>query len=290
MGMTRRTVLAALATAVAGASAGNPALDDLAYAETSSRNRLDVHLPEGKGPFPWLLDLHGGGFRTGDKRSLPVPPQLPAQGIAVVRMNYRLSNQALWPAQEGDVLAAVAFLNRRGPDLGLMPGRMALGGRSAGAFMAVSAALTLAARDRPPRAVVDFYGPMDFGSLDADLAKLGRRLRRTPADSPRSVESLLVGYPVGQRREQATPLSPVGRLRAMRPGTPLPPLMIRHGAQDGIVPAGQAERLRTAWAAVDPRAEIDFALLPHEGHGTGGFGRAAVQEALARFLARHLSG
>lgn len=290
MGVTRRAALALLAGVLAGPAVAAPGLVDLAYSGASPRNRLDVHLPEGEGPFPWLLDLHGGGFLTGDKRSLPVPAPVLAQGIAVVRMNYRLSSQALWPAQEQDVLAALDYLNRRGPDLGLIPGRMALGGRSAGAFLAVSAALSLAEAGRAPRAVVDFYGPMDFGSMDADMARLGRKVRRAPADSATSVESLLVGYPVGARRAEATALSPVGRLGALPPGLRLPPLMIRHGAQDSIVSAGQAERLRRAWAAADPRAEIDFALLPHEGHGTAGFGRDLALRPLAAFLARHLAG
>lgn len=298
MAMTRRAALALLGGLMtapvlagpvrAGPDRVEPGLVDLAYGDASPRNRLDVHLPPGKGPFPWLLDLHGGGFLSGDKRSLPVPGQVLARGIAVVRMNYRLSDQALWPAQEQDVLAALAFLNRRGPDLGLVPGRMALGGRSAGAFLAVSAALTLVEAGRAPRAVVDFYGPMDFGTMDADMARLGRKVRRAPADSAHSVESLLVGYPVGERRAEATALSPVGRLGAMAPGRRLPPLMIRHGAQDSIVSAGQAERLRRAWAAADPQAVVDFALLPHEGHGTAAFGRDAVLLPLADFLARNL--
>ncbi len=289
MPMTRRAALALLAGLVAGQALARPGLVDLAYSQASPRNRLDVHLPEGGGPFPWLLDLHGGGFLAGDKRSLPVPAQVLARGIAVVRMNYRLSNQALWPAQEQDVLAALDFLRRRASELGLIPDRMALGGRSAGAFLAVSAALTLAEAGRAPRAVVDFYGPMDFGSMDADMARLGRKVRRAPADSPRSVESLLVGYPVGERRAEATALSPVGRLGAMPPGLRLPPLMIRHGAGDSIVSAGQAERLRRAWQAADPQAEIDFALLAHEGHGTAAFGRDAALRPLADFLARHLA-
>ncbi|WP_287884835.1 MULTISPECIES: alpha/beta hydrolase [Paracoccus] len=290
MALTRRSTLAILAALAAGPVVARQELLDLAYSDSSPRNLLDIHLPRGDGPFPWLLDLHGGGFRAGDKRLLPVPPQLGESGIAVVRMNYRLSNQARWPAQEQDVLAAEAFLNRHGPDLGLAPGRMALGGRSAGAFMAVSAALTLVQDGRPPRAVVDFYGPMDFGSMDADMARMDGKPTRLPADSPKSAESLLVGYAVGQRRAEATALSPVGRLRAMRPGTALPPLLIRHGARDRIVPPGQARRLREAWQEIDPEAPVDFALLPDEGHGSAGFASTRTRGQLAAFLARHLAG
>ncbi|WP_323033010.1 alpha/beta hydrolase [Paracoccus sp. (in: a-proteobacteria)] len=287
--LSRRSTLAMLAALAVHPVAATAELLDLAYSNDSPRHRLDIHLPKGEGPFPWLLDLHGGGFRGGDKRLLPVPPQLLQAGIAVVRMNYRLSNQALWPAQEQDVLAAADFLRRRGPEWRLVPERMALGGCSAGAFLAVSAALTLIERDRPPRAVVDFYGPMDFGSMDADLARLGGKPKRRPADLPESAESLLVGYAVGARRDEATALSPVGRLRGMHPATALPPLMIRHGAQDRIVPPDQAQHLRRAWRAIDPDAAIDFALLPDDGHGSAGFAAATIREALAAFLKRHLS-
>lgn len=288
MAMTRRAALALLMAAGAAAPAlARPELIDLAYAGTSDRNRLDVHLPPGDGPFPCFLDLHGGGFLTGDKRQLAVPDQVLAQGIAVVRMNYRLSNQARWPAQQDDVLAAVNFLRSRAGELRLVPGRLALGGRSAGAFMAVSAALSMAEEGHPPAAVVDFYGPMDFGSMDADMARLGIKFKRPPADSPESVESLLIGYAVGRRRSEATAMGPVGRLAALE-GVRLPPLMIRHGTADSIVSAGQAERLRAAWHHADPAAEIDYALLQGEGHGTAGFASPAQLGQLAGFLSRHL--
>lgn len=290
--LTRRRMLAVLAgsipaTALAQAGLAKAQLIEMAYSDHSPRNLLDIHRPEGAGPFPALLDIHGGGFLTGDKRQLPVPQRLLEAGIAVVRMNYRLSNQARWPAQQEDVLNAAGFLQAHAAELGLVPGRLAIGGRSAGAFMAVSAALSMVESGHPLAAVVDFYGPMDFGSMDADMASLGIRFQRPPADDPGSVELLLIGYAVGQRRSEATAMGPVGRLAGLD-GLRLPPLMIRHGTADSIVSAGQAERLRKAWHRADPSAEIDFALLQGEGHGTRAFGSPALMEQLAAFLSRHL--
>lgn len=278
------------APAVTAPAVTKPRMIEMAYSRSSPRNLLDFYRPPGKGPFPALLDIHGGGFLTGDKRALPVPEQVLARGIAVVRMNYRLSNQALWPAQQDDVISAAGFLQAHAGELELEPKRLAIGGRSAGAFIAVSAALSMLAQGRAPAAVVDFYGPMDFGSMDADMARLGVHFDRPPADSAQSVESLLVGYAVGQRRKEATAMGPVGRLRALPPGTKLPPLFIRHGRDDTIVSAAQAEHLRDAWHDVDPRAPINIALLDAQGHGTAGFASAAVLDPLADFLARHLQG
>ncbi|MTH78727.1 alpha/beta hydrolase [Paracoccus aestuariivivens] len=289
---TRRSALAFLAGAIAApalASPGkSPQFVEMAYSSNSPRNKMDIHLPAGRGPFPVLLDIHGGGFLTGDKRDLSLPQQVLDRGIAIVRMNYRLSNQARWPAPHEDVLAAAAFLQKHGAELELRPDQIALSGRSAGAFLAVSAALSMVQQGTPPAAVVNFYGPMDFGSMDQDMAKLGLTTRRPPADSPESVESLLVGYAVGDRRQEATAMGPVGRLNVMAQGVRLPPLMIRHGMVDNIVAAQQAEHLRTAWQNVDPHSEIDFALLPDEGHGTAAFGGDKVLGDLAAFLARNL--
>ncbi|MDT1061703.1 alpha/beta hydrolase [Paracoccus sp. CPCC 101403] len=290
--ITRRTVLASLAATLAAPALASPktpsGIMELAYSDHSPRNMLDIYRPEGPGPFPAILDIHGGGFLTGDKRDLRVPRQVLDRGIAVVRMNYRLSSQSRWPAQQDDVLSAAAFLQKHGKDLGLVTDRIALGGRSAGAFLAVSAALSMVQAGWSPAAVVNFYGPMDFGSMDADMARLDLKVTRPPADSAQSVESLLVGYAVGDRRKEATAMGPVGRLAMMAEGVRLPPLMIRHGIRDNIVSAHQAEHLRTAWHRVDPLTPIDFQLLPDEGHGTAAFGGDKVLGDLASFLARYL--
>lgn len=221
--LTRRSALAVLASALAtpalATSGAAPSLTDLAYSGHSPRNVLDIHRPGGRGPFPVLLDIHGGGFLTGDKRQLPVPQQLLDRGIAVARMNYRLSNQARWPAQQDDVLAAASFLQSNAADVGIIPGQLALGGRSAGAFMAVSAALTMVQAGMPPLAVVNFYGPMDFGRMDSDMARLGVQVKRMPADAAQSVESLLVGYAVGEKRQAASAMGPVGRLDGLAQGS-----------------------------------------------------------------------
>lgn len=291
--LTRRSALAVLASGLATPALATPGpaprLMDVAYSDASQRNMLDIHRPDGPGPFPALLDIHGGGFLTGDKRQLAIPRQVLAKGIAVVRMNYRLSNQARWPAQQDDVLAAAAFLQDKADSLGLMPGRIAIGGRSAGAFMAVSAAISMVQAGRPPAAVVDFYGPMDFGTMDSDIARLKAKILRPPADSAQSVESLLIGYAVGEKRQAASAMGPVGRLDGLAQGVRLPPLFVRHGRQDTIVSVHQAERLRDAWHRVDAGAPVDFALLDQEGHGTAAFGGDKVLGDLADFLARWMA-
>ncbi|MCU0831843.1 MAG: alpha/beta hydrolase, partial [Rhizobiaceae bacterium] len=228
-----------------------PAFADVAYGSASAAQALDIHLPEGEGPFPYLVSLHGGAFRLGDKAQEWPSAEVLAKGIAIVFINYRLTGEAIWPAQSEDVLAAIAFLKAKGADYRLVPGRFVLMGQSAGGFLAVSAALSLTEAGTPPAAVVNFYGPMDFGAMDADMQALGRTAAMGATDAADSPESILMGKPVGENRAEATAMGPIGRLAAKAPGTPLPPLMIRHGDADPLISHRQAERLKEAWTRVD---------------------------------------
>lgn len=291
----RRTVFALIAAAGAGAAyyawarmnTRKPDHPDIAYGQ-GARNLLDIFLPAGPGPHPFVVDIHGGAFKMGDKAMSSVSAQILAAGIAIVRINYRLTGTDIWPAQLDDCLAAVAFLRAKGGDYRLDPARIALWGQSAGGFLAVSTALSLTEAGTPPQAVIDFYGPMQFGAMDTDMAALGKTAAMGTADVADSAESLLLGYAVGEMRDKADAAGPVGRLTAQS-GLRLPPIMIRHGDADPLIAPTQSERLRDAWAAQDPTAEVDFALLPGAGHGGGDFDTDVVLLPTAAFLTKHLS-
>ena len=289
-GLIRRTLLTGAAAAAAvGAFAwwrrsGGPV--ERAFG-TDPRQVLDVTLPAGAGPFPVLVMIHGGAFVTGDKADLAVPPELTAAGIAVVRLNYRLSGSYRWPAQADDCLSAIVYLQRQGPELGLDPSRIVLLGPSAGAFLAVSTALSLVEVGLPPRGVVSLYGPMDFSTMDEDMAALGRTPAMGPTDAADSPESRLLGFAVGENRAAARAMGPVGRLERLR--EPLPPILIRHGDADPMVSDLQARRLREAWAAADPSASIDYALVPGAGHGGAPFETDPVRAEVLAFVGRSLA-
>jgi acetyl esterase/lipase len=289
-GLIRRSLLIGAAAAAAGGLAWwrlrprTPA--EIAYGP-GPRQVMDVTLPEGAGRAPVLVMIHGGAFQTGDKADLPVWPDVLAAGIAVVRVTYRLSGTDPWPAQGEDCLAAIVHLQRHGADLGLDPARLVLLGQSAGAFLAVSTALSLVEVGLRPRGVVSLYGPMDFSTLDADMAALGRVPALGPADAADSPESRLLGFPVGENREAARAMGPIGRLERLR--EPLPPILIRHGDADPLVADLQAARLRDAWAAADPAARIDYRLVPGAGHGGAPFETDPVRSEILAFLTSALA-
>ncbi len=284
-GLIRRTLLIGGAAAVA---AGGFALwrrgqsaTEIAYGQDPAQV-MDVTLPAGSGPHPVLMMIHGGAFKIGDKSEMTIWPELAQAGIAVVRINYRLSGRAKWPAQGEDCLAAVVHLQREGMALGLDPARLVLLGQSAGAFLAVSTALSLVEVGLRPRGVVSLFGPMDFSTMDQDMATLGRTPAMGATDPADSAESQLLGYAVGENRDAARSMGPIGRLAQLR--EPLPPILIRHGDADPLIADLQAKRLREAWIAADPQSEVDYKLVPGAGHGGDAFETDPVKAEVLAFV------
>ncbi len=99
------------------------------------RNVLDLWKAPGGRPTPLVIYIHGGGFRGGDKRTLPpaLLKRLLEQGISVAAINYRLSQHAPYPAPMQDSARAVQFLRRRAREWNLDPRAFGATGASAGA-------------------------------------------------------------------------------------------------------------------------------------------------------------
>ena len=109
---------------------------------------LDLYLPARR-PCPAVVWVHGGAFLMGSRSLLPgmleraeLFRRLPAEGIAVASIDYRLSGEASFPAQLHDVKAAIRWLRARGSEAGIDPDRLAVWGESAGGHLAAMATVT----------------------------------------------------------------------------------------------------------------------------------------------------
>jgi acetyl esterase/lipase len=101
------------------------------------RCKLDLYLPEGLKAFPTLVWFHGGGLKEGAKNDVSgLARSLAREGIAVVCPNYRLSPKATYPAYVKDAAAASAWTCKRIADYEGNPGRVYVGGHSAGGYLA----------------------------------------------------------------------------------------------------------------------------------------------------------
>ena len=98
------------------------------------RNVLDFWQAESELPTPLFVWIHGGGFRGGDKASIPgeLMGQCLEAGISCASINYRLSGHAPYPAQMHDSARAIQFLRSKAGEWNLEPKWFAAGGGSAG--------------------------------------------------------------------------------------------------------------------------------------------------------------
>ena len=158
----------------------------IAYALASPAERMDLYLPTtGDGPFPVVLWIHGGGWERGDRTLGPDAPsrELLSAGYAVASVDYRLSREAVFPAQILDVKAAVRYLRAHATALSVDANRIGAWGDSAGGHLVALLATSgdVRAFDDPAlgsiddssriQAAVDWYGPISFSTMDAQFAE-----------------------------------------------------------------------------------------------------------------------
>lgn len=102
------------------------------------RNVLDFWQAKGDGPRPVLVSIHGGGFRGGNKSVVGFPlNEVLDEGISVAAITYRLSGEAIAPAQFDDCARAVQFLRSQAKEWNIDADRFAACGGSAGAGLSL---------------------------------------------------------------------------------------------------------------------------------------------------------
>src|SRR5262245_40147281 len=148
---------------------------DVVYGKGDDQDLLlDLVRPEGEGPFPAVLCIHGGGWKSGRRQDLDkLTELLVSHGFAAATVSYRLTNKAKFPAQIEDCKAAVRWLRANAKKLDLDANAIGAIGFSAGGHLAC----LLGAADKNAglegnggnseqsskvQAVVSFFGPTDF--------------------------------------------------------------------------------------------------------------------------------
>ena len=100
-----------------------------------------VYQPQGAGPFPTLLDVHGGAWNDQDRTAnAPVDERLAASGILVVAIDVRLAREAPYPASVADANYGVRWLKSKAREWHGDPETLgALGSSSGGHVMQLCA-------------------------------------------------------------------------------------------------------------------------------------------------------
>jgi acetyl esterase len=203
--------------------------------------KLDAHIPDGAGPFPTAILVHGGGWVAGDKQQYItyIFQPLTDAGFAWFSINYRLAPQFKFPADAEDVEAAIRYVKGNADKYKVDVNRIALIGESAGGHLVSY----VGARNRPGSsvaAVVSMYGIHDFVSAAMAWKPFPHEvldlfgIRAVDADT---ISALI----------QASPVLYVSR--------DLPPFLLMHGSKDEDVPYEQSvemcDKMKQAGAHCD---------------------------------------
>jgi acetyl esterase len=114
--------------------------------------KLRIYRPEGNGPFAALLFIHGGGWVVGDLESHDQVCRSLCRraGVIVISIDYRLAPETPFPGPLDDCETALRWTSECAGGLGIDPRRIAAGGDSAGANLAIGLALRVRDRGGPP--------------------------------------------------------------------------------------------------------------------------------------------
>lgn len=269
---------------------------DIAYATLSESQKLDIYLPnEGEGPFPVIIAIHGGGFMMGTKTGGDVAAMLAGldRGYAVVSVEYRLSGEAIFPAQINDIKAAIRFLRANADTYQLDPDRFATWGGSAGGSLSALAGTSgdvvelqddsLGNADQSDRvqAAVDWFGPINFSLMDQQFADLGLTPKMGATSSASSPESAYLGVTVGTSEAEAAVTAASATTYISEDD---PAFMIQHGTADTNIPITQSLDFSEALIKVLGSEKVIFEQLEGAGHGTSEFSTAENLQKVLDFL------
>ena len=246
---------------------------NLSYGTAGHRNMLDLWRRTdlaADARAPVLVQIHGGGWITGDRtqQAYPLMALMAELGWVCASISYRLSPRATWPAQLDDVKSAIAWLREHVAEHGGDPDFIAVTGGSAGGHLTMLAALD---PDTGVRAAVPFYGPPDWTNREGyrhDLigpALVEHIIKQTIADAP---DIYRLASPTDQ----------------VRPGAP--PFFILQGTNDNFVSHVDARGFARALAAVSEQP-VAYAELPGAWHAFDLFSSTrarAAAHAVADFL------
>jgi acetyl esterase/lipase len=242
--------------------------------------RMDVHVPQGDGPFPVVVYLPGGGFVVAPRQMARTQRGHVADaGFVVASLEYRTVKDGAKIADGmTDVLAAISYLREHANEFKVDVTSMALWGESAGGYLA---ALTGTSQEPsiPVRAVVTIVGA-------SDLSQVADGFDDETASNWSSPESPLSQYVGNPPPETANPIAHVSAAS--------PPFLLFHGDDDRIVSPRQSLLLYRALTKNGvPSTRL---VVARAGHGELGFRHndikvwtsTAVMDRIVDFLRSHI--
>ena len=269
----------------------------VSYSDVSFSDYVNIYVPDSGETPPLYVIIHGGGFITNDaesKQAQLMYRYFRDHGFACATVNYRLAQEAAFPAAIEDCKAAIRFLRAHAGEYGYNADRIAVFGESAGGYLAVMCAVTndeefndlpFIGQDETGdvsakvSVLVNYYGHLEKTGLDEDLRalKLPKIIYQIANSwisgdvlngyedidsywqrknvSEMTQEELAVSDPYTYIEENLTKDSDLS-------------VWIIHGDCDITVPYLQSERLNDRLVDLLGTNRVTYLLVPNMGHGS----------------------
>lgn len=248
--------------------------EGLSYSAVSANDKLDAYIPKtADGSNVGVIFVHGGAFKFGDTKMFQnVGKWLGNHGYAAFTINYRLNTDGVFPHAVSDVKGAIRYVRANASTFKINPDKIVVAGESAGAYLAVMAGanggtttfdgdvsenLTVSSK---VKAVVDFYGPIDFYTIYADATKA--------AQSP---ESAFCGFNIAEDKDKTYTTNPVKYLTENFTSAAAPYFYITHGLADTTIPSSQSQYLYDQVTALFGTSAATLSLKEGLAHMDGKF-------------------
>ncbi len=297
---------------------GGRTLKGVAYAGESDSQYLNLYIPEAETPPPLLVIVHGGGFVLNDCESRQTRlfySFFRERGFACATVNYRLAQEAVFPAAVEDVKCAVRFLRANAEQYGYNADRIAIWGESAGGYLAVMAGVTgedfssvrfLGEEELAEPVsgridfVLDYYGAVELESKEersAAFAALGvpgwmvsianTWLQDAIRDYPwaESCEDVFLGRPLKElSEEERLRASPLHHAEMNLTSGESPDFLILHGDADITVPRTQSQHLSEIIRERAGENRVTFEIIPNAKHADEDMYSAETLEKVLSWL------
>jgi len=221
-----------------------------------------VYRPEGPGPFPAVLEVHGGAWTSGDRfNNVAIAEALADDGVVVASIDFRMPPVAGYPDTVADVNLGIRWLKAQAVEFGSRPDLVGGLGTSSGGHLLLLSAL----RPHDPR-----YTVLPLPGADATLAfaiacwPVADPLTRYRVMRERGNERLVAAHdqfwPSEADMEDANPTLILTR------GEPVakPPVLIMQGTADTNLTLDMADRFADAYAAAG--GSVTKEIFPDQPH------------------------
>ena len=259
-------------------------IEDIPYRNAAGRTlRALVYRPQGDGPFPAMMCVHGGAWVSGDRTATQGFADLIASfGIVVVAIDFRMAPRDPYPSSLVDINYATRWVKQHAAELAIDPNAVGgLGVSSGGHLILLSALRPFDARYAS--------APLDKGeNIDAKLAFVITcsgvldPLARYEMAKDMGDRDIMMCHDAYFKTEACMREASPPLILERGETVALPPALFFQGADDPRVPAGTAERTRDLYLAAGGSASA--VVYPGMAHALGEWGRNEFMDMLMRTM------